>query len=70
MIRQLSLGLVAFGLMMAAADAAQMPAAPAKPGVAMQARQPVITGRSAWHRHWHHRPLAPLASLIATQFAT
>jgi hypothetical protein len=54
MIRQLTLSLVAFGLMIAAADAAQMPvpAAPAKPGVAVSTAH-VMTGRSAWHRHYY-----------------
>jgi hypothetical protein len=52
MIRQLTLSLVAFGLMIAAADAAQMPVTPAKPGIAMQTSH-LVKGRSAWHRHWH-----------------
>ncbi|WP_020175686.1 hypothetical protein [Methyloferula stellata] len=54
MIRQITLSLVAFGLMAAAADAAQMPVAPEKPGVAMKAPA-LTTGRSAYYHHWHHR---------------
>jgi hypothetical protein len=55
MIRQLTLALAAFGLMIAAADAAQMPLQPEKPGIAMKAPA-LATGRSAYvHRHWHHR---------------
>ncbi len=55
MIRQLTLGLAALGLMIAAADAAEKtaPAAPAAPA-AIQATH-LETGRSAWHRHWHPR---------------
>lgn len=55
MIRQITLSLAAFGLMVAAADAAQMRVAPEKPGIAAKAPT-LVTGRSAYfHRHWHHR---------------
>lgn len=54
MIRQLTLALAASGLMIAAANAAQMPMAHAKPGIAIKAPA-LVTGRSAYfHRHWHH----------------
>jgi len=39
--------------MIASADAAQMPAAPMKPGIAVEGSH-LLTGRSGFHRHWHH----------------
>lgn len=53
MIRHLTLSLAALGLMIASADAAQIPAAPMKPGIAVEGSH-LLTGRSGFHRHWHH----------------
>ncbi len=59
MIRRLSLSLLAAGCMIATASAAPMQtqAAPEKPAVADATH--VMTGRSAWHRHYWHRNWHP-----------